>query len=388
MRILMVLDHEFPPDIRVENEIETLIASGNEVHVACYTREGRKSTDLFQNAFVHRKAISKFYYKSSVGCLKFQFYFNFWRSFITKLFIGYKFDAIHIHDLPLAKIGYEFSQKHGIPFVLDLHENWPALLRMATHTQSFLGKLLSTNKQWEDYELKYCHKASQAIVVVEEAKNRLIKLGIDSNKIAVVSNTLNFNHFASPKTKPSNDFITLMYAGGINKHRGLQFVIEGLKYCNNFSKPIRLLILGTGSYIEELKKTALKYGVEEQVSFVGWKNFEEMQSYLGKSDICLIPHIKSDHTDSTVPHKIFQYMYAGKPIIASNCLPIERILKDTESGLVYPYNDPLKFANSVRQIVEGKRYTKNMQQNGIRAVKEKYNWHIDGNILQDIYHNL
>lgn len=121
---------------------------------------------------------------------------------------------------------------------------------------------------------------------------------------------------------------------------------------------------------------------------MGWKNFEEMQSYLGKSDICLIPHIKSDHTDSTVPHKIFQYMYAGKPIIASNCLPIERILKDTESGLVYPYNDPLKFANSVRQIVKGIGHTKNMQQNGIRAVKEKYNWLIDGNILQDIYDNL
>ncbi len=384
----MVLDHEFPPDIRVENEIEALISSGNEVHVACYTRENRKSTDISQKSIVHRKPISKFYYKSSVACLKFPFYFNFWRSFITELCERIKFDAIHIHDLPLAKVGYEFSQKHNIPFVLDLHENWPAMLRMATHTQTFLGKLLSTNKQWEDYERKYSSKANQVIVVVNEAKDRLIKSGVDSSKISVVSNTLNFNHFAIPTTKPNNDFITLLYAGGINKHRGLQFVIEGLKFLSDLSKPVRLWILGEGSYIEKLKRIALIHGVKEQVVFAGWKEFEEMQSYLGKSDICLIPHIKSDHTDSTIPHKLFQYMYTGKPVVSSNCVPIERILNDTESGLVYPYSNALKFADSVRQIVERVSLTKNMQQNGIRAVEEKYNWLIDGNILQDIYDNL
>ncbi|MCD6178470.1 MAG: glycosyltransferase family 4 protein [Bacteroidales bacterium] len=385
MRILMVLDHEFPPDIRVENEIEALTASGNEVHIACYTRENRKSVDIFQEAVIHRKVISTFHYKSSIACLKFPFYFNFWRSFITELFKDNSFEAIHIHDLPLAKVGYEFSQKHNIPFILDLHENWPAMLRMATHTQTFLGKLLSTNKQWESYELKCSKKATQVIVVVEEAKDRLVKRGISGDKISVVSNTLNFNHFSSPKTKPDTDFITLMYAGGITKHRGLQFVIEGLKFLTDLSKPIRLWILGEGSYVQELKKMASDYGVEKQVVFAGWKEFEEMQSYLGKSDICLIPHIKSDHTDSTIPHKLFQYMYSRKPIIASNCFPIERILEETKSGLVYPFNDALKFANSVRQLIEEPLHTKKMQQNGIQAVKEKYNWLTDARVLQNIY---
>jgi hypothetical protein len=59
MRILMILDHEFPPDTRVENEIEALINSGNEVHIACYTREKRKSEDTFLGAIIHRKQISK-----------------------------------------------------------------------------------------------------------------------------------------------------------------------------------------------------------------------------------------------------------------------------------------------------------------------------------------
>lgn len=382
----MVLDHEYPPDIRVENEIETLIASGNEVHVACYTRINRKNIDSHKSATIHRKYIPNLIYKSSVACLKFPFYFNFWRSFLNKLLSKYNFDAIHIHDLPLAKVGYEFSLKYRIPFVLDLHENWPAMLRMATHTQSLVGKALSSNSQWESYERKYCEKASSVIVVVDEAKDRLIGAGINGDKIYVVSNTLNLNHFLSPKTTPNNKFITLMYAGGISKHRGLQYILEGMKYLTHLDKPVRFWILGTGSYIDELRKISIQYGVANQVSFKGWKNFEEMQSFFGKSDICLIPHVKSDHTDSTIPHKLFQYMYSGKPTIASNCLPIERILKSTQSGFVYTYNDAHHFANRVRQIAENTVLKNEMQQNGIDAVKERYNWKNDSKVLLKIYY--
>ena len=81
----MILDHEFPPDIRVENEIESLVESGHEMHVACYTRKGLEEYEQLENCIVHRKPISKFIFKSSVGALKFSFYFNFWRTFIDKL---------------------------------------------------------------------------------------------------------------------------------------------------------------------------------------------------------------------------------------------------------------------------------------------------------------
>jgi glycosyltransferase involved in cell wall biosynthesis len=321
----------------------------------------------------------------SVAFLKFSFYFNFWRSFIDQLFLIYKFDAIHIHDLPLAKVGHEFSQKHRIPFILDLHENWPELLRMSTHTQTIIGKLLSSYKQWKNYEREFCIKADHIIVVVDEAKDRLIRLGLSPNKISIVSNTLNFNHFRAPSSLPDDEYITLMYAGGINKHRGLQYVIKGLKHLTQLTKPIRFWVIGTGSYIYELKKIALQHEVENHVNFVGWKNFKEMQIYFGKADICLIPHIKSPHTDSTIPHKLFQYMHSGKPTIASNCLPIERILKNTNSGLVYAYNDAKQFAECVIQMIENTESAKEMQQNGIKSVKEIYNWENDSEVLVKIY---
>jgi len=384
-KILMLLDHEFPPDIRVENEIESLLAAGNKVFLACYTRKGRPENEHSGALTIIRKRISTFIYKSSVGALKFPFYFNFWRSFLQKISEHGPFDAVHVHDLPLARVGYEYAQNNNIPFVLDLHENWPALLDVATHTNTFLGKLLSSGKQWRKYELEYCRKADRIIVVVEEAKERLASLGIHEDKILVVSNTLNLSNFTLPETTPDPEVLTLLYAGGINRHRGLQFVIRGLKYIKGMNRPIQLFILGSGSYEGTLKEMARQAGVEGQVHFTGWKDYKEMQKYFGKSDICLIPHTRNEHTDTTIPHKIFQYMYAGKPFVASNCRPIERIAKETGSGMIYTWDDPEAFGECIRKLAEDRVLFGQFARNGKNAVIDKYNWERDAQRLISIY---
>ena len=387
MKILMVLDHEFPPDIRVENEIEALSEKGHQIHLACYSFSDTKRVEETKNVVIHRKKISKLIYKSSVGALKFPFYFNYWRKFLRKILKENNFDAIHIHDLPLAKVGYELAREYRLIFSLDLHENWPALLKVAKHTNTFLGRLLSSNKQWEKYELDYCRKADNIIVVVEEAKKRLTDLGIDKNKIYVVSNTLNFNHFELPPGNPDKKYFSMLYAGGINEHRGLQFVIKGLKHINSPDRKVRCWILGSGSYTESLMQLAREEKVEKQVIFTGWKSYAEMQKYFGRADICLIPHVKNEHTDSTIPHKLFQYMYAGKPVVASNCTPIERIVQSTKSGLIYCYDDPEDFAEKVSLFLNNRINYKKMAANGRKAVKEKYNWSVDSRILTTIYRN-
>ena len=382
----MVLDHEFPPDIRVENEIQSLHEEGHLVHIACYTQKGREKVEVTNNCTIHRKPISRLIHKSSVGALRFPFYFNFWRKFLGEISEKESFDAIHVHDLPLAQVGYEFSKKHNTKLTLDLHENWPALLRVATHTQSVLGRFLSVNKQWEKYEIAYCKLADNVIVVVEEAKERLINSGIAGDKITVVSNTLNLTHFQLPKTKPDPEFITLLYAGGINKHRGLQYVIQGLKHVDDLPKPVRLWILGAGSYVDELIELAKKEGVEDKVFFEGWKDYKEMQTFFGKSDYCLIPHVKNDHTDSTIPHKIFQYMYAGKPMLVSDCAPLKRIVEETYSGLVYQFDNPEEFADKLKKLVHSNEYhTKDFVESNRKQVIDLYNWRIDSAKLNALY---
>jgi glycosyltransferase involved in cell wall biosynthesis len=233
--------------------------------------------------------------------------------------------------------------------------------------------------------MEYCKKANRIIVVVEEAKERLESLGIERGKISVVSNTLNIPRFILPEAKPDPDYFTLLYAGGINKHRGLQYVIRGLKYLANLPRPVRLWILGSGSYMPSLKKLAQENGVSDRVSFMGWKDFKEMQDFFGEADVCLIPHVKSEHTDTTIPHKIFQYMYAGKPFVASDCDPIMRIAQETRSGLIYDWNNPEAWADCIRQLAENPDLVLQLARNGKRQVAEKHNWKKDAETLISIY---
>lgn len=381
----MILDREFPPDIRVENEIEILTNAGHEVHIACYTKQNRKSKELANNYIIFRKQISKFIYKSSVGCLKFPIYFNFWRNFLKEIFNSEKYDAIHIHDLPLATIGYEFKKKYNIPLTIDFHENWPAYLRISAHTNTALGKILSSNKQWEKYEKRMCNVTDNIIVVVNEAKQRLIQAGIQPDKISIVSNTLNLNHFILPKSKPDPQYFTFFYAGGINYHRGIQNVIIAIhKIIEDFPQ-IKFQIVGEGSYKTKLIKLVSDLTLENNVKFLGWKSFNEMIQLLGKSDIALIPHLKSDHTDSTIPHKLFQYMFAEKPIIASNCAPIERIINETKTGITYQHDSPEELATKLKYIISNKKSLHDLYSNGKNAVLSKYNWETDKQYLLNIY---
>ena len=385
MKILAVLDHNFPPDIRVEHEILSLLSEGHEVNIACFDQKEAPLIEQWNGATIYRKPISKFRHKTSVGCLKFPFYFNFWRTFIFGLFKEHDFDAIHIHDLPLAKIGLECKIKFGAKFILDLHENWPALLEISTHINTPLGSLLSSDSQWRKYEHEMLLKADDVIVVIEESRDRLLKMSVDMNKVHIVSNTptLEDLKLIFGDSSSTSDALTLFYGGGITEHRGLQFVIEAmesLKDCN-----IHFSIVGDGSYLKQLKELSQKLNLTGSVSFWGWKSLKEMTELMKKAHVLLIPHKKSEHTDTTIPHKLFQYMATEKPILATNCAPIRLIIEETNSGYIYDLDDSDSIKNQILDIYKKWENGISLKTEGARYVRDKYNWSIDEKVLIDIY---
>jgi glycosyltransferase involved in cell wall biosynthesis len=387
MKILMVLDHEFPSDIRVENEIKTLQSSGHEIHLACYTRINRPENELYEGITIYRKKIGTLTYKSSVACLRFPRYFRFWRRFLNSILKSEEFEAVHVHDLPLAKVGVMMKEKHHISLIIDLHENWPAALETALHTNTLLGRLLSSNRQWRTYEKHMAQRADRIITVVDEMKERITKLGIDPLKIIVLPNTLQKEWFDKSNTVPDPSYITLFYAGGVNIHRGLQIVINGLQFIRNKYSNVRLWIIGAGSYINHLIEITKQLDLEERVIFFGWKNLHEISELLSKSDIALIPHLKSEQTDNSSPNKLFQYMYFGKPILASNCSSIQRILAETQTGISYQNDSANDFADKLESLILMNDFS-GYAERGIEAVRQKYNWEKTAESLINMYNQL
>jgi glycosyltransferase involved in cell wall biosynthesis len=268
--------------------------------------------------------------------------------------------------------------------VADLHENWPAFLDISKHSTTLAGRIVSPISLWRRFEKKVLAQSDAVVVVVEEARKRLADLGIEYPKIFVVSNTINLDEMHPLPPAPKHSETVLYYAGGINYHRGLQNVIKAIHRSGN--PGLKFLILGDGSYKDELEGLVEKYGLARQVIFCGYQPFSKVMEMLSEADFALIPHVKTEHTDSTIPHKLFQYMYMQKPVIGSDCLPVKRILEETGAGITYP-SENIDYLSDLLKQLHTLDYS-GMAARGKNAVVEKYNWAVDSEVLLNLYREL
>lgn len=387
MNILMLLENDFLNDPRVEKEVETLHKAKHKIIVAAICVSDLPSEDIRENCLVLRKRIPKFIKKSSVGSLKFPFYFNFWRNYVNQILRHHRIDAIHVHDLPLSSVGNEFKKKYKIKLIIDLHENWPALLNVSSHTNTITGKLLSSERQWRLYEKKSALEADRIITVVNEMKDRIVSLGIPSEKVFILENTPYINSIKSLEYERDPLFLTLVYVGGISYHRGLQYVIEGIRLLIP-EVPVRLWIAGDGKFTNYLKDQVKNLHLEGHVTFFGVLTKEKSQDLLRRADLGLIPHIRSEQSDNSSPNKLFEYMAAGVPVLASDCISVKRVITDTNSGMTYIFDSPSDFARVVKELHFDRSRSDTFAINGKKAIREKYNWQQSSASLLKLYSSL
>lgn len=383
----MILESVFTGDTRVENEAVSLMSEGHEVSIICYSKTHTTTVEYYNNIKLYRLGAPEFIKKSSIAALTLPFYFNFWKKNIIKILISENYDAIHVHDLPLISICYNISKLRELKLILDLHENYPVLMQMSEHTKNLPGKLLCSIRKWKNYEKKYVNLVDHIIVVVEEAKTRLIKLGADSNKIKIVSNFLKFENYEQFERKPRKDGkIVFVYLGGITYHRGLQYVLEAAQLLSDFSEKFLIKIIGDGRYMKSLKLITQSIGLKN-ILFTGWLPEYEAFETLSDGNVALIPHIKSEHTDSTIPHKLFYYMYYGFPVISSNCTPVERIIKESGSGVIFPSGDSESLSQLMKSFIIDPAMMKKYSGSD-NLIKEKYNWNNEAKKLLSLYNDL
>ncbi len=387
MKILMVLETKFPPDLRVENEIDALLDKGHDVTIIAGFRQRLERESSYGKAKVIREYIPTFIYKSSIGCLSYPFYFNFWAKLIKNELSSNKYDAVHIHDLPLTKVIVELKKQHNYNFkiTLDLHENYPDMLKIAKHTNSLIGKRFFNYQQWLDYEKAMVNSVDNVITVVEEMKQRIIKLGLAKEKVTVVSNTFNAKKFTPVPLNQSKDNFILFYGGGITIDRGLQYVIPALSRIEKVIPNLKLRIVGDGSYLEFLRGLAKEEKAQHLVEFLGYQKFNKLLEYLAESHIALVPHVKSAQTESGLPHKLFQYMVTGIPVVASNCGPFVRILEPKTAGKIYTYDSSKEFSEIIVELYRNPQIRQDLAQNAKELVQAEYLWEYDAERLSEIY---
>jgi len=390
----MVLDQPFPPDIRVENEACSLIGAGHEVTLLSLSPDERPGEEIYRGIRVIREKIPaqlRNKLRGLAGSLPLLTWYLAW--LLTRFHRRNRVDVIHVHDLYLFGGGIRAAKRIGVPVVGDLHENWVEALKHYAWSTRVPGKWVVNIPRWEKMERLWVNAVNRLVVVVQEAEQRNLDLGVPAKKITVVPNTIKLSTFDSFAVDEScmdrvKSELTITYTGGFDVHRGLASVIEAMPSILERYPGARLVLVGEGSIRPELEVLASRLGVGASVQFEGWKRQEKLKSYIMGSDVCLVPHLKTIHTDATIPHKIFHYMYYEKPVVVSNCRPLERIVMESNGGLVYPAGDAVALAGAVLRLAGDRDLAKSMGERGKQAVMEKYNWEASVGGLIELYRGL
>jgi glycosyltransferase involved in cell wall biosynthesis len=394
MKIGMILDAEFPPDPRVENEAVSLIKSGHEVFLFCLQYGQQKSFEVINGIHVKRFLSNRLEYKLSALAYTIPIYTFLMKTKIDQFIKENKVDALHIHDMRIAAAVFSVNKKHKLPVVLDLHENRPEIMKFYPHLSIFPGKYLISSKKWKHKEEQFIMKATKVIVVTTEAKDEILnRVAVDADKIIDVPNTVRARFYKNPNPLPeiinqySNKFV-LLYIGDTGIRRGLKTAIKSIATLKHKINTVKLVIVGKNSSDSILKKLVKDLQIESYVDFLGWKEQRLFQSYILASDICISPLHRNLHHDTTYANKIFQYMSLAKPLLVSDAIAQKQLVEKINAGLVHKERDVEDFSNKVLALYKSKPLRIELGIKGKEFVQNEFSWEKTSKKLIHLYNNL
>lgn len=286
-------------------------------------------------------------------------------------------DVYHFHDPELIPIGLKLK-KMGKKVIYDVHEDVPRQILNKTWLPFNSNKLISLI--FEFYEKRAAKDFDIIISATPFINDRFIKL----NK-----NSYNINNFPILKelyietSKWSEKDRAVCYVGGISKYRGIEEMVDSMKQFEE----IKFLLGGTFSSLKE-KEDTMKMVGWEKVEYMGHLEREEVREVYRRS-ICglVVLHPRTNYIDS-LPVKMFEYMAAGIPVIASNFSLWKSIIESNNCGIcVNPLNST-EVSNAIKFFRDNPQKAEEMGNNGRKAVESKYNWELESEKLIKAYENI
>jgi glycosyltransferase involved in cell wall biosynthesis len=384
MRIGILWHVVYPWDIRMEKIIKVLLNDGHEVHLVCKGKEGLAAFEDHGRLRISR-VVPLLGWRAPNRFLGAPLPFNpFWYWRALRVFREARIERLLVRDLPLAGLAGRLGKRLGIPVFFDMAENYPAAL--VAYNKAVYKPFLFGNgwlpKQYEKFSLRSMHRV---FVVAEEQAERLARIGFDRARISVVMNTPDVDYYQdcvrqNAASAPADSALNLLYIGKVDAHRGVDLLLSAMPDIGRRHPAARMIIVGDGTQRQRLERYARELGICDKVVFAGWLPFDRVPAYVAASTLCLIPHLKSEHTETTVPNKIFDYMAFGKPVVASDCAPLARIIRETACGRVFRSGDAGDLAAQVIGLLDDPQRA-TLGDNGRRAVAARYHWGRDAAVL-------
>lgn len=281
----------------------------------------------------------------------------------------------HLHDPELIPIGLKLKRR-GRKVVFDAHEDLPRQMLSKPYLNPPLRWMLAqVLKQYESWTCGRFDAVATATPSIRDKFLAINPLTIDVNNFPILG------ELSSETGDWSARKAQVCYVGGISEARG---ILEMVKAMEHLRSGLRLQLAGTFSE---------QTNVEEIKHLAGWRSVDEL-GFLGRDQVrevlatslagVVTLHLTPNHLNSH-PVKMFEYMSAGIPVIASDFPLWRAIVAGNDCGLCVDPLDPRAIAEAVDFLAEHPQRAEEMGRNGQEAVRVKYHWDIELKKLLSLY---
>lgn len=285
-------------------------------------------------------------------------------------------DVLHIHDPELLPLSW-IAARIGARTIYDAHEDVPRDILDKYWVPKWARKPLSL--MIDRVERALAKSLDHVIAATPSIARRFA-----ADRVVSVQNYPRLEEFPfggrAGTAEGRNDFI---YVGSITRIRGLTEVVQAMALLGPESSS-RLVLAGPfspESYREELQAEPGWVRVDYR-GVVDRAEFPDLYRTARAGIVTF--HPENNHLEAQ-PNKLFEYMAAGLPVIASNFPLWADLVKGTESGILVDPRNPSRIAEAMQDLLEDDELVGRMGGNGRRAVIERFNWNSEAEKLRGLY---
>lgn len=284
-------------------------------------------------------------------------------------------DIYHFHDPELLFAGW-LLKRRGKVVLYDVHEDLPQQVKQKPYLPRFVRHTVA--KIIGGVERYFARRLDAAVTATPFIRDRFDRMGCVALDVRNYPRLEEFAGSPSARTEAAR----VCYVGSISPIRGIRKIVEAIE-----EAPVRLAV--GGHFDDPLFRAELQqlpgWGKVDELGFLDRQQAVEViqQSIAG---LVVLP----GHTNyvDALPVKMFEYMAAGIPVIASDFPLWRQIVEEARCGILVDPDSKEEIEAAISWMWKNSDKAAEMGRNGRSAVMEKYNWNVESRKLIDLYERL
>lgn len=238
------------------------------------------------------------------------------------------FDFVYERYSLWSHAGMSFAHESGIPAILEV--NAP-LIEEQKQYRGLIDEVAA------EQVTRQCFQSASVILAVSDEVGRYVQSYKEAEgKVHVLPNGVNTERFSSVHSgiHPSDHDFTIGFVGTLKPWHGVEGLLESFCHLHRDFPKARLLIVGDGPQREVIQDYINGHQLEQVVDLVGAVPTDQVAKYYELMDVGVAPYPESEHFYFS-PLKVYEYMAAGLPVIASDIGQIKEVVAQDVSGSLY-----------------------------------------------------